>query len=121
MLNAINWFEIPAVDLERAIAFYSAVLGKDIIRGEFMGQPQGFFPSDREGVTGAIIKRDYETPSNSGALIYLNAGDNLDGAIAKVEPSGGKVVLPKTDLGQFGFASIIIDSEGNRIGLHSQS
>ncbi|NET73076.1 MAG: VOC family protein [Sphaerospermopsis sp. SIO1G2] len=119
MLNAINWFEIPALDLDRAMNFYSIILGTEIIRGEFMGQPQGFFPSDPQGVTGAIVTREYETPSNNGTLIYLNAGNDLDGAIARVEPAGGQLVMPKMDLGQFGFAAIIIDTEGNRIGLHS--
>lgn len=121
MLNAINWFEVPAQDLDRAMNFYSAILGKELVKGEFMGQPLGFFPADNQGVTGSIVQREGATPSTNGTLIYLDTDNNLDGVLAKVEPAGGKIVMPKTNLGQFGWAAVIIDTEGNSMGLHMPS
>jgi uncharacterized protein len=121
MQNAINWFEIPAVDFERAVAFYSTVLGTKIEKAEFMGEPQGFFPSDRESVGGAIVKSDRLTPAMTGTLIYLNLGtvENLEGALGRVEANGGKTLMPKTDIGDPGFIGIIQDTEGNSVGFHA--
>ncbi len=121
MQNAINWFEIPTADFDRAVAFYSSVLGTEIQKSEFMGEPQAFFPSDQTSVGGAIVKSERLTPSMTGTLIYLNLGtvDNLDQALGRVEASGGKLLMPKTDIGDPGFIGIIQDSEGNGIGLHA--
>jgi predicted enzyme related to lactoylglutathione lyase len=121
MQNAINWFEIPAADFDRAVTFYNAVLGAEIQKAEFMGEPQAFFPSDMTSVGGAIVKSDRLTPSMTGTLIYLNLGtvENLEQALGRVESSGGKLLMPKTDIGDPGFIGIIQDSEGNGIGLHA--
>lgn len=121
MYNAINWFEIPATDFERAVSFYNTVLGIDISKEEFMGEPQGFFPGDEMGARGAVVYSERLTPSTAGTLIYLNAGtvEGLEQALSRVESSGGKVTMPKTDIGEAGFISIIQDTEGNRIGLHA--
>lgn len=121
MQNAINWFEIPATDFDRAVTFYSTVLAVEITKAEFMGEPQAFFPMDRESVGGAIVKSDRLTPSATGTLIYLNLGtiENLEQALGRVESSGGKLCLPKTDIGDPGFIGQIIDTEGNSIGLHA--
>jgi predicted enzyme related to lactoylglutathione lyase len=121
MQNAINWFEIPAIDFDRAVTFYSTVLAVEIVKGDFMGEPQAFFPSDRESVGGAIVKSDRLTPALTGPLIYLNLGtvDNLEQALARVEPNGGKVCMAKTDIGDPGFIGLIQDTEGNSIGLHA--
>ena len=124
MQNAINWFEIPAADFDRAVTFYSNVLGTEIQKGEFMGEPQAFFPMDqmdKASVGGAIVKSDRLTPSMTGTLIYLNLGtvENLEQALGRVEASGGKLLMPKTDIGDPGFIGIIQDSEGNGIGLHA--
>jgi hypothetical protein len=121
MNNAINWFEIPAVDLERAITFYSTVLGVQVRRVEFMGRPEGYFPADEKAVGGAIVKRDQMKPSTTGPLVYINAGsvDKLDKALTKVEAAGGKIEMGKTSIGDPGYIALIIDTEGNRVGLHS--
>ena len=76
MRNAINWFEIPATDFNRAVAFYRTVLGQEIRTGEFMGVPHGFFPAEDAGVAGAIIAPPDAAPSTSGPLIYLNDSAN---------------------------------------------
>ncbi len=121
MQNAISWFEIPATDLDRAVAFYSTVLGTAIQKSEFMGESQAFFPSDQTSVGGAIVQNERLTPAMTGTLIYLNLGtlENLEAALARVESSGGKLLMPKTDIGEPGFISVMQDSEGNSIGLHA--
>lgn len=121
MQNTINWFEIPATDFDRAVTFYSTVLDSEIQKSEFMGEPQAFFPSDNESVGGAIVKSDRLTPASTGTLIYLNLGtvENLESALGRVESSGGKTLMPKTDIGDPGFIGIIQDTEGNSVGLHA--
>jgi len=121
MENAINWFEIPATDIDRAIGFYNAVLGITLQKGEFMGEPQAFFPGDQTSVGGAIVQSDRLTPSHTGTVIYLNLGTtaNLERALSQVETSGGKTLLPKTDIGDPGFIGVMLDTEGNQIGLHA--
>lgn len=121
MQNAINWFEIPAADFDRAVTFYSTLLATEIQKAEFMGEPQAFFPSDQTSVGGAIVRSDRLTPSMTGTLIYLNLGtvEHLEQALGRVESSGGKLLMPKTDIGDPGFIGIIQDSEGNGIGLHA--
>jgi predicted enzyme related to lactoylglutathione lyase len=119
MRNAINWFEIPATDFSRAVAFYRTVLGQDIRTGEFMGVPHGFFPAEDEGVAGAIIAPPDAAPSASGPLIYLNAGDTLAAMVGRVDAAGGQVLLPETSIGEQGAIAVIRDSEGNRVGLHA--
>jgi hypothetical protein len=121
MQNAINWFEIPATDFDRAVSFYSALLGVEIKKGEFMGEPQAFFPASETGAGGAIVQSQRLTPSTSGTLIYLNLGDvpHLEQALERVESQGGKVLVPKTDIGDPGFIGIVLDTEGNQVGLHA--
>lgn len=121
MQNAINWFEIPATDFDRAVIFYSTVLGTEIQKAEFMGEPQAFFPGDQTSVGGAIVKSERLTPSTTGTLIYLNLGtvENLEQALGRVEPSGGKLLMPKMDIGDPGFIGVMQDTEGNSIGLHA--
>ncbi len=123
MKNAINWFEIPSNDFERAVAFYSTILG-EIVRKELVaGIPNGILPysSDGDGdgaVGGAIVFDARVTPSLNGVTPYLNCNGVIDAVLARVPAAGGAVVLPRTDIG-FGSIALIVDSEGNRIGLHS--
>ena len=122
MKNMINWFEIPAKEIERAIAFYETILDIEIDRNNIMGSAMGFLPGNQETVSGAIVQGDDYTPSMEGSLIYLNGGDNLEIPLSKVEQAGGKVLLPKTAISpEFGFFAIFIDSEGNRMAFHSQN
>jgi uncharacterized protein len=120
MTNAINWFEIPVKDFARAKKFYETVLGGTITE---MPHPQfkyGMLPADMEkGVGGGIVQGDGYKPSSDGSLIYLNGGDDLSGALSKVEKAGGKIVLPKTAIGPNGFMAHFIDTEGNKMALHS--
>lgn len=117
----INWFEIPATDFDRAVRFYSKVLGRDLPTSEMNGSHMAFFSTDPLDVSGVIIKGEGAEPSNKGVLIYLNGGDDLNIPLGKIEEAGGEIIVPKTkisdDLGHF---AIFIDSEGNRLALHSK-
>lgn len=121
MKNVIVWFDVPTLDFERAVKFYSRILGDEIKVDEFMSQRLGFFPmEDREGVGGDIIPPDPRLkPSAEGMRIYLNCDGRLDEALGLVEPAGGKIIQPKTSIGEAGWTALIMDTEGNTIGLHS--
>ncbi len=121
MSNAINWFEIPVSDLERAAAFYERVF-EVRLRRESMGCGEmAIFPYGESGVGGSLFKHQDLKPSADGVLPYLNAGDDLAPLLARVEAAGGQVVLQRTQIApEIGYMALFIDSEGNRIGLHSR-
>ena len=120
-INIAVWFELPATDFARAVTFYQNIFGFDIVTMELAGLKQGLFPHDEKSlVSGAIVcGMDYK-PSKDGSMIYLNGGDDLSSVLAKVSTAGGSVLLPKTHLGEeIGYIAHFLDSEGNRVGLHS--
>lgn len=118
--HAISWFEIPVTDFDRAKTFYEAVLGRPIETMTMGPATMGFITTGPDSVSGALVKEDGCEPSRSGTLVYLNGGDDLATVLARVAPAGGSVATPKTDIGQgFGFFAHFIDTEGNRVGLHS--
>jgi uncharacterized protein len=117
-MNAINWFEIPVRDLDRAVTFYEAVLGVKLKREVFGGKPMALFPFADPGVGGALIVDPRRPPSSEGALVYLNAGSRLELALTGVAAARGEVVLPKTHIGDPGHIAIVRDTEGNLVGLH---
>ncbi len=120
MNNIINWFEIPATDIGRAIKFYSNVLGIEIADVDMFGTKMGFFPSDGANVSGALVQGENSNPSSDGTLVYLNGGANLEIHLSKVEAAGGKVIVPKTQISQeMGYFAMFIDTEGNKVALHS--
>lgn len=121
-MNAVNWFEIPALDLERAFQFYSTVLHGNVRKGTFGSGDLILFNvpfSTGEAVGGSIVVRPDLKPTTEGGILYLNAFGKLSAAVEQVENAGGKVLAPEINLGKFGFAAVIIDSEGNKIGLLS--
>ncbi|MEO8885303.1 MAG: VOC family protein [Mucilaginibacter sp.] len=122
MANAINWFEIPAKNFERAKTFYETVLGIDMMM-PFPGTKYAMFPADMQQgeVGGGLVEEEGYEPSQQGSLIYLNGGNDLDVPLAKVEAAGGKVTLPKTSIGENGFTARFTDTEGNRVAFHSMS
>ena len=77
------------------------------------------YDNDNNGVGGGLIEAEAQKPTSDGPTLYINGGDNLSTPLAKVEASGGKVIMPKTDIGENGFMAQFIDTEGNRIALHS--
>jgi hypothetical protein len=120
--HAINWFEIPVTDFARAKAFYETVLGRPIETMTMGPSTMGFLSMGPDSVGGAIVLEEGATPSRSGTLVYLNGGDDLAPPLARVEGAGGSVTVPKTVIGSgFGFFAHFIDTEGNRVGLHSMA
>jgi predicted enzyme related to lactoylglutathione lyase len=119
MANQIVWCDIPVLDLDRAVQFYSMVLGAEVKKQEFPGMTIGILPHNDGEVGGCLFMSDNEKPTDKGIMIYLNVNGRLDDAITAVVPNGGKVVQPKQPIGPFGFRAIILDSEGNRLALHS--
>ena len=118
-LDAANWFEIPTDDLDRAIAFYEMLLGQKM-RVEVFGERIAMFPSSIKGVGGCLVQRDFQRPSDNGALVYLNCDSGLDAAIERLAASGtGKLVLGKREVpGGFGWIACVRDTEGNHVALH---
>ena len=119
MANQIVWVDIPVLDLDRAIAFYSAVLGRPVKKQEYPGTTIGLLPDEDKDVSGCLVAGGGLRPSDSGPLIYLNAQGRLDEAVAAVESSGGTIVQPRHPIGPYGHRAIIRDSEGNQVALHS--
>lgn len=120
MKNAINWFEIPTKNFDRAKVFYETILGAKMQVMEMPGMKSAFFPADlQNGIGGCITEADGYEPSMNGTLVYLNGGEDLIVALAKVENAGGKILMPKTAIGQNGFMAHFVDTEGNKVALHS--
>jgi predicted enzyme related to lactoylglutathione lyase len=123
-VNALNWFEISVSDMTRAKKFYETVFGIKMNQQEMMGMQMTFFPGeDMNGkVSGALVQGPMHKPSAEGAVIYLNGNPDLGNALSKIEAAGGKVVMPKTTISkEVGNMAFFIDTEGNRIGLHSNN
>jgi len=120
MANAINWFEIPATNHQRAVKFYSQVLGENLQPMEMAGIKMAFLPAEEGDIGGAICSGEGYKPSADGTLVYLNGGEDLNESLSKVEKAGGKVILPKTKISdEIGYMASFMDSEGNKIALHS--
>jgi predicted enzyme related to lactoylglutathione lyase len=120
--NAVNWFEIPVDDLERAKEFYESVLGVELALNEMGPAKMAWFPMHQgaPGSTGALVKSEGYTPSHAGTVVYLHV-DDVEAALAQVDASGGKTLVPKTGIGEYGFIGQFEDSEGNRVALHSNT
>ena len=121
--NAISWFEIPATDLQRAQKFYETIFGISLIAMDLPNIKMRMFPiEDPMGVGGALCDSGgfHKPSSTDGPLIYLNANPDLQTVLDKVEKAGGKIVVPKTEISpEYGYMAVLIDTEGNRIALHS--
>ncbi len=124
MDNAISWFEIPATDIERAQQFYEAIFQIKMQPMDFGEVKMRMFPIDdpMKGIGGTIIDTGgFHKPSaTDGPLIYLNGNPDVQITLDRVEAAGGKIVVPKREIGpEYGFMAIFLDTEGNRIALHS--
>lgn len=120
MASAINWFEIPAQNFERAKTFYETVLEISMVL-PFPGMKYAMFPADMEKgeIGGGLVEEQGYVPGAVGALVYLNGGDDLSVPLARVEAAGGKIIIPKKSIGPNGFMAIFDDTEGNRVAFHS--
>ena len=122
MTNAINWFEIPTTDFTRAKKFYETIIGAEIMEMPMPTGKYGMFPADMQngGVGGGLVQIEGFEPTDKGTIVYLNGGEDLSISLSKVEEAGGKILMPKTSIGRNGFMAHFIDTEGNRVALHSQ-
>jgi predicted enzyme related to lactoylglutathione lyase len=121
--NSINWFEIPVTDLQRAKHFYQVAFSIHMEDMDMPGTEMSGFPGDMGNgkVSGALVKSDYSIPSPDGILIYMNANPDMADVLQRIESQGGKINMGKTLISpEIGYMASFIDSEGNRIGLHSQ-
>jgi len=124
MQNAISWFEIPSTDLDRATAFYETIFGIKLIPLDMPNIRMRMFPLDdmMTQVGGALVDSNgFHRPSaTEGPLVYLNGNPDVQSVLDKVEAAGGKILVPKTEISpEYGFMAVMIDTEGNRVGLHS--
>lgn len=119
--NYISWFEIPAVNFQQAVDFYNHIYSIEMEQNVSGNHAMAFFPA-KNGIGGAIVAGPGSTPSNTGALLYLNGGKDLSDILSKVEEAGGRIVMPKTLINEeSGYFAIFIDSEGNKLALHSKN
>ena len=124
--NVVTWFEIPVTDIDRAKKFYETILDIKMVKRTDGNDEAVFFPFDPNiiqatsgRVTGVLSKTTENIPSGNGTVVYLNASPGIQLVIDKVERAGGKVVVPKMQI-PAGLIALIIDSEGNKVGLHAE-
>lgn len=120
--NAINWFEIPSGDFQRAKKFYETILGVELYATKMGDCDMAFFPMDEGKVGGAVIFHEQAKPGANGPTVYLNANPDLAPILDRVSNSGGSVLVPKTLITpEIGYFATFVDSEGNKVALHSQN
>lgn len=120
--NTICWTDIPVYNLDRAIAFYSAVLAGPVDTQTIADFKFAVLPHGGSNVSACLSPADEDNqPSHIGPLVYFSVNGRLDEAVAAVEANGGKLLRPRHPIGPYGYRAIVIDSEGNRIALHSET
>jgi len=119
----VGWFEIPVLDMDRAITFYNEVFQIKISKQDFGVTEMGWFPFDgnAKGAPGTLIKSDGNyKPSTDGALVYFSSID-VNNELGRIEKAGGKILQAKTQISEdHGYMALFLDIEGNRVALHSQ-
>jgi predicted enzyme related to lactoylglutathione lyase len=120
-LHALNWFEIPVSDFQRAKKFYSTVFNYEMPEVNMGPVTMGILLHNRDaqGIGGAIVHGEGYIPSKTGSKVYLNAGHNMAELLLRIEPAGGKLVVDRMSIGDMGFVAIMEDSEGNQVSLHA--
>ena len=124
--DTLCWTDIPVTNLDRAIKFYSAVLRQEVRKISEGGLEYGLLPQEEQNASGCLCVGgdsvgDKNQPSQNGPLIYLSVEGRLAEAVQAVKSNGGKALLEKQQIGPHGFRAIVVDSEGNRIALHSSA
>ena len=118
--NRAVWVDIPVVDLDRAADFYRNVLNIEVSREQF-GDVAFCVLEHAEGNGGCLVVSPEQVAPNGGLLVYLNVDGRIRDAVAKIGENGGEVIEDVHSIGPHGFRSLVRDSEGNRIALHSDS
>ncbi len=122
--NTFAWIEIPVSDMKRAAAFYEKVFKVQLHQVDFGGVLMAWFPGQGEnipGATGTLIQQESYIPSQEGALVYFYSED-VQNELDSVVAAGGKIYQPKTQISpEHGYMGVFIDTEGNRVALHSNN
>ncbi len=120
--NPVGWFDIHVSNLDRAKKFYETVFNMQLTDLPIEWGKQSLFPFDHESpnISGALVENPDFTPNGINTVVYFETEDCITEE-KRIEEAGGKIVRPKMSIGDFGFVSIFIDSEGNTIGLHSRN
>jgi uncharacterized protein len=121
--NAINWFEIPVTDIERAKHFYQVALSIHMEQMDMGGMQMATFPWEAGSgkLSGALVQTESNQPSGNGTIVYLNANPDLAPVLDRLQSEGAQIVMPKTLIDeQTGYMAMFLDLDGNRVGLHSQ-
>lgn len=117
----VTWFEIPALNLLRAVGFYNHIYQIKMKTTESSDYAMALFPADN-GIGGAIVVGEGSIPSATGTLVYLNGGDDLAPILGRVVEAGGRIILGKTLISEdAGYFALFIDTEGNKLALHSNN
>jgi predicted enzyme related to lactoylglutathione lyase len=124
--DTLCWTDIPVTDLDRAIKFYCAILGKEVRKMSEAGFEYGLLPHEEQSASGCLCVNgdsvgDKNEPSETGPLIYLSVKGRLHAAVDAARVNGGRVLQERQQIGPHGVRAIIVDSEGNRIALHSSA
>ena len=122
--NAISWFEIPTIDLQRAQTFYETVFEIQMIPMDTPNLKMRMFQIEdpMNGIGGALSYADgfYKPSATDGPLVYLNANPDVQVVLNRIEKAEGEIMVPKTQISpEHGYMAVFIDTEGNRIALHS--
>ena len=123
--NMVGWFEIPVTDMNRAKTFYEEVFKVTIQVHDMDGTIMGWFPwaDNKPGAAGSLIQNsDWYTPSDKDGVLVYFASTDVQNELDRIETAGGKIVQPKTQISpDIGYMALFLDTEGNRIALHSRS
>jgi uncharacterized protein len=124
--NVLTWFEIPVSDIDRARKFYETILDIEMVKRSDGNDEAVFFPFNPDviqatsgRITGVLSKTERNSPSGNGTVVYINASPGIQTVLDKVEQAGGKIIAPKIKI-PAGFIAVIIDTEGNKVGLHAE-
>jgi predicted enzyme related to lactoylglutathione lyase len=123
-VNAISWFEIPSNDLARATKFYETIFNTTLVPMDTPSIQMRMFPLEdlMTGVGGAIVHSGgfHKVSATDGPLVYLNGNPDVQIILDRIEAAGGEILVPKTEISpEYGHMAVFLDSEGNRIALHS--
>ena len=119
--NVATWFELPVTDMQRAKSFYQNVLQANFKDENIDSMQMAIFIAEQGAVSGMLVLGEQYQPSQSGAVVYFNGGEDLSAPLEKALKHGGNIVVPKTPIhdGECGYFALFLDSEGNRVGLYS--
>jgi uncharacterized protein len=121
-MNPVNWFEIPAKDLNRAKAFYEHVLGVELSVNDMGPLKMAWFPMGRDqpGAAGTLVQAEGYVPSRTGTVVYFSVPD-IEAALKRAAEKGGSVLMAKNSIGEYGFIGQFEDREGNRVAVHAMT